>query len=42
MKTPVTNRPSLLGRVPLLLLWLIGVPFPIILIIFLIRGCSGG
>jgi hypothetical protein len=41
MKTPLPDKPSIRGRVPLLLLWLIGVPFPILLIIFLIRGCSG-
>ncbi len=42
MKALVSHKPSLRGRVPLLLLWLIGVPVPILLIIFLIRGCSGG
>ena len=31
---------SIRGRVPLLLLWLIGIPFPILIIIFLMRGCS--
>jgi len=31
---------SLAGRVSLLLLWLIGVPVPILVIIFLFRGCS--
>jgi hypothetical protein len=31
---------SLSGKVPLLLLWLIGVPVPILIIIFLLRGCS--
>jgi hypothetical protein len=29
------------GRVSLLLLWLIGVPVPILVIIFLFRGCTG-
>ena len=28
------------GRVSLLLLWLIGIPVPILVIIFLLRGCS--
>jgi hypothetical protein len=32
---------SLSGRVSLLLLWLVGVPVPILVIIFLFRGCSG-
>jgi hypothetical protein len=41
MKTPVPNRSSLLGRVPLLLLWLIGIPVPILILIFLFRGCAG-
>jgi hypothetical protein len=41
MKTPVTHKPSLSGRIPLVLLWFIGIPVPILLIIFLIRGCSG-
>src|ERR1700679_4108779 len=29
------------GRVSLLLLWLIGVPGPILVLIFLFRGCTG-
>lgn len=30
------------GRIrPMILLWALGVPIPIILIIFLIRGCTG-
>ena len=29
------------GRVSLLLLWLIGVPVPILILIFLFRGCTG-
>jgi hypothetical protein len=28
------------GKIPLLLLWLVGVPVPILVIIFLLRGCS--
>lgn len=32
---------SMTGRVSLVLLWLIGVPVPILVIIFLFRGCSG-
>ncbi len=40
MKTTIANRSSVRGRVPLLLLWLIGIPVPILIIIFLIRGCS--
>lgn len=40
MKTPVPVKPSIRGRIPLILLWLLGVPLPIIIIIFLIRGCT--
>jgi hypothetical protein len=29
------------GRAPLLLLWLLGVPLPIIGVIFLLQGCHG-
>jgi len=39
MRNP-PRKPSLSGRVPLLLLWLIGIPVPILIIIFLFRGCS--
>ena len=38
MKNP--HKPSVSGRIPLILLWLIGIPFPILIIIFLLRGCS--
>ncbi len=40
MKTPFPRTSSNRGRIPLLLLWLVGIPFPILLIIFLLRGCS--
>jgi hypothetical protein len=33
---------SIRGRVPLVLLWLLGIPLPVLIIIFLFRGCSGG
>jgi hypothetical protein len=39
MKTPEQNK-SISGRIPLVLLWLIGIPLPILLVIFLLRGCS--
>jgi hypothetical protein len=36
---PISN-PSDAGRVrPMILLWALGVPIPIILVILLIRGC---
>ena len=38
MKTPY--KKSISGRIPLLLLWLIGIPVPILVVIFLLRGCS--
>ena len=30
------------GRIPLVLLWFLGIPIPILVIIFLFRGCFGG
>jgi hypothetical protein len=36
------QRNSISGKIPLVLLWLVGVPVPILIIIFLFRGCSGG
>jgi hypothetical protein len=39
MKT-LNSKTSISGRVSLLLLWLIGIPVPILVIIFLLRGCS--
>ncbi len=29
------------GKAPLLLMWLLGVPLPIIGLIFLLQGCHG-
>jgi hypothetical protein len=38
---PPTIRPSVLGRVNwTVLLWAIGVPLPIVLIVALMRGCG--
>lgn len=38
---PPISRPSRLGRVNwTILLWAIGVPLPIVLIVALMRGCS--
>lgn len=39
MKTPQRDK-SISGKVPLLLLWLIGIPVPVLVVIFLLRGCS--
>jgi len=35
-----TKRASEEGRVGWILLWLLGVPLPILLILFLLRGCT--
>ena len=37
-QTNFKNHKNLAGRVPLVLLWLLGVPLPIILLIFFFRG----
>jgi len=34
------NRKSEEGKAGYLLLWLLGVPIPVLLIIFLLRGCT--
>jgi hypothetical protein len=47
METPTrnTNESAVTGRAgkvrPMILLWALGVPIPIILIILLVRGCMG-
>jgi hypothetical protein len=33
-------KPSISGKIPLVLLWLLGIPLPILVVIFLLRGCS--
>jgi hypothetical protein len=40
MKSPLLDKKSLSGRIPLVLLWLFGVPLPIIIIVLLFRGCA--
>lgn len=35
---PETGRES--GKVGWILLWLIGIPLPILLILFVLRGCT--
>jgi hypothetical protein len=37
----IQSKKSISGRIPLVLLWLVGVPVPILVIIFLFRGCFG-
>jgi hypothetical protein len=41
MKTFQSIRSARSGRAPLLLMWLLGVPLPIIALIFLFQGCHG-
>ena len=40
MKTLKGMGSAQAGKVGWLLLWLLGVPIPILLILFLIRGCT--
>ena len=37
---PDTGRKDQVGRIGWILLWLIGVPIPVLLILFLLRGCT--
>ena len=39
MKTPKSNRWES-GKMGWLLLWLVGIPVPILLLFFLLRGCT--
>lgn len=34
------GNPKLSGKVGWLLLWLVGIPVPILLVLFLLRGCT--
>jgi hypothetical protein len=34
------NVPERSGKVGYILLWLLGIPIPILLVIFLLRGCT--
>lgn len=38
MKRLIPNVSNIAGRVPLVLLWLLGVPLPILLLIWIFRG----
>lgn len=39
MKTnPPPRHPS--GKIGWILLWLIGIPIPVLLVLFLLRGCT--
>ncbi len=39
MKTP-KNHPHTDGKIGWALLWLLGIPLPILFIFFLLRGCT--
>ncbi len=39
METMITNAPRA-GAVGWGLLWLLGVPIPVLLVLFLLRGCT--
>lgn len=36
----IKKNPSISGKVGWILLWLVGVPVPILLVLFLLRGCT--
>jgi len=41
MRTPVNNDPQRQrGKIGYILLWLLGVPIPLLFLFFLIRGCT--
>jgi hypothetical protein len=41
MNTRERNTPkSQLGKIGYLLLWLLGIPIPILVLIYLLRGCT--
>jgi len=40
LRQPSTTMKMQEGKMGYLLLWLVGVPIPILLVIFLLRGCN--
>jgi hypothetical protein len=38
--TPGILQPERTGKLGWVLLWLLGIPIPILLILFLLRGCT--
>jgi hypothetical protein len=40
MKSWITSRAHQQGKAGWILLWLLGIPIPILLILFLLRGCT--
>jgi hypothetical protein len=39
MKTPQTH-PHTAGKIGWALLWLLGIPLPVLLVVFMLRGCT--
>jgi hypothetical protein len=39
MKTPKT-QPHTAGKIGWALLWLLGIPLPVLLVVFMLRGCT--
>ncbi len=40
MKLPNRTNPPQHGKIGWIFLWLLGVPIPVLLILFLLRGCT--
>lgn len=40
MKTNLPHRLDHQGKIGWLFLWLIGIPVPVLLVLFLLRGCT--
>lgn len=40
LKTTLHSRDSRNGKAGWILLWLLGVPIPVLLILFMLRGCT--
>lgn len=40
MKLPTRMNPPQQGKIGWIFLWLLGVPIPVLLILFLLRGCT--
>jgi len=36
----LNNKTSIKGATGYILLWLLGIPIPVLLIVFLLRGCT--
>lgn len=40
MSTRISPEPKREGKAGWIMLWLLGVPIPVLLVLFLIRGCT--